>query len=98
MPKLPQGLEQIQMENTWASIIEPVLNSPMARPVHLKNVSLAAGSNTVNHRLGRKLVGWISTRLRANVTVYDTQDSNPNPQLTLTLEASGPVVIDLVVF
>ncbi len=96
--KLPQQLPQTQMENTWATIIEPFLNNPVNDSLLLKNVSVVAGSNVINHKLGRKLQGWIPTRLRMNVTLYDTQDSNQTPQLTLVLVASAPGVIDLAVF
>ncbi len=96
--KLPQGLPQVQQENTWATIIEPFLNNPPNNSLILPNISLTAGSNVINHRLGRKLSGWKTTRVRANVTLYDTQDDNQTPQLTLVLVASAPAVIDVEVF
>lgn len=96
--KLPQKLPLDQMATTWASAIEPVLNNPPNVSSLLKNVSLVAGYNTISHRLGRKLEGWILTRLRASATIYDDQDNNPNPQLTLILIASAPVVVDLELF
>lgn len=96
--KLPQQLPQIQMENTWASMIEPFLNNVANNSVLLENISLVAGSNVINHRLGRKLKGWKPTRIRSSATLYDTQDSNQTPQLTLVLVSSAPCVIDLEVF
>lgn len=96
--KLPQQLPQIQMESAWASAIEPFLNNPANNSLILSNISLVAGSNTINHRLGRRLVGWKTTRVRSNVTLFDTQDSNQTPQLTLVLVASAPAVVDIEVF
>jgi hypothetical protein len=44
------------------------------------------------------LNGWIPTRVRSAATFYDTQDSNPTPDLTLVLYASAACTIDLAVF
>lgn len=98
MSSLPLKLPWNMAENRWATAIEPVLNSPIAQPVILKNVALAAGTNVINHLLGRKLVGWNPTRVRASATFFDLQDTNQTPQLTLVLVASAPVTIDIMVY
>jgi len=65
----------------------------------LENVSLTTGSNIINHRLGRNLKGWKITRMRSQFSsIYDTQDSNPSPNLTLLLNSSVNVVVDIEVF
>lgn len=87
------------MQVRWSTLLQPLLDSPTARPVLLKGVSLSAGSNVVNHLLQRTLQGWTIVRMRGAFSqVYDTQDSNPRPELTLLLHASAPVVCDLLVF
>jgi hypothetical protein len=86
------------MQTVWASAINPVLANPVANGIILKSVSLTTGANTVNHLLGRKLQGWILTRVRSSATIYDTQDSNTRPELTLQLTASGNVTVDIYVF
>lgn len=95
---LPQGLSLDQTQNTWATQLDPLLNQPLSKALYLKNVSLVAGTNTINHKLGRRLEGWNPTRVRAAATLYDAQDQNQTPQLTLVIVASAPVVVDLVVF
>lgn len=95
---LPQGLNLAQTTNTWASALDPLLSRPANNSIILKNVSLVAGTNVVNHLLGRNLQGWNPTRIRASATIYDTQDTNQTPQLTLVLVASAPVVCDIEVF
>lgn len=64
----------------------------------IQNVTLASGANSVNHGLGRKLVGWVATRRRGTGTIYDTQDSNALADRTLTLVASAAETVDLWVF
>lgn len=96
--KLPQGLPQTQMENMWATVIEPFLNSPPNLPLVLQNIKLVAGSNVIDHKLGRKLQGWKPVRIRALANIYDNQDNNRTPQLTLLLVSNAAVTIDLEVF
>lgn len=86
------------LQTLWAAQLDPVLKAPLANGLLLKSITLASGDNTVNHKLGRKLQGWIVTRCRAAASFYDKQDSNPTPALTLTLNSSAAVVVDLYVF
>jgi hypothetical protein len=86
------------LQNVWSSLINPFLNAAELNTVLLKNIALTSGSNSVNHRLGRKLQGWYIVRQRASASVYDEQDNNQNPDLTLTLVSSANVTVDLVVF
>lgn len=86
------------MQTAWASQLNPVLAAPFLQGILLKNVTLVAGDNTVNHKLGRKLQGWVLSRVRAAATIYDKQDSNQMPALTLVLNTDADVVVDLYVF
>lgn len=86
------------MQNNWSKQLNPLLANPCNQSIILKSVSLASGSNVVNHLLGKKLQGWKIIRQRASASIYDTQDSNQSPQLTLLLTSSAPVVVDLEVF
>lgn len=86
------------MQTSWASDLNPLLKNAVLQGILLKNVSLTAGANSVNHKLGRKLQGWMLTRVRAAATIYDTQDANSMPELTLTLNSSANVVVDIYVF
>lgn len=86
------------MQNSWGAILSPLLRSLPNNSSILSNVSLLAGDNTVNTLLGRKLTGWSIIRKRAAADIYDKQDSNLTPQLTLVLNSSAPVVVDLEIF
>lgn len=96
--KLPQQMPWPLASTSWASAIEPIINNAANQSIVLKNVSLVSGTNVVNHLLGQRLNGWKTTRVRALATIYDLQDTNPTPTLTLVLVASAPVVVDLEVF
>jgi hypothetical protein len=86
------------MQTSWASQLNPLLNLPLNNGIVLENIQLASGSNTINHKLGRNLNGWFITRQRSAATIYDTQDSNPNPSQTLVLNASAGVTVNIFVF
>jgi len=92
----PQNFSQFQ--TLWANQLNPIISNPLSGAVLLTGVTLTAGSNTINTTLGKKLSGWILTGINSPVTLYDTQSSNPTPSLTLQLVASGPCVVNLVVF
>lgn len=65
----------------------------------LKDVILKTGSvNTINHKLGRNLVGYIVTMQDAQSNLWSTQASNKLPNLTLYLSCSADVTLSLWVF
>ena len=86
------------LQTGWSSQLNPLLAQPIANGQVLKDVSLTIGSNTINHKLGRKLQGWWIVRQRASGSVYDTQDVNTSPQLTLLLTSTANMVVDILVF
>lgn len=99
MAKLPQQLNLDMMQNRWATILEPIINNPVNNSVLLKNVPIITGTNVINHKLGRNLQGWMVTRMRSvYAQLYDLQDSNQIPGLTLVLVSDQDLTIDLVVF
>lgn len=90
--------ELSSLQTNWAQILNPVIDLPINSGLIRKNISLASGDNTINHLLGRKLQGWFIVRQRASATFFDKQDTNNSPSLTLVLNASGAVSVDIFVF
>lgn len=86
------------MQTSWAKYLRPFLENPFLQGRVLTGVVLTSGSNVVNHKLSRKLQGWVIVGQNASATFYDAQASNKSPQLTLVLIASGAVTINLYVF
>jgi len=86
------------MQTSWAASINPVIELPINNGHLLQKVSLISGTSQVNHLLARKLQGWFIVRQRSAASIYDNQDNNQTPQLTLSLISSAAVVVDLFVF
>lgn len=78
--------------------LNPVFNTPILAGNLLQLVPLVIGPNTIDHLLGRKLIGWMITRQRALANIYDIQDSNKMPTSTLILISDANVTVDLYVF
>jgi hypothetical protein len=102
MALLPIFLTKLQdlilVRNKWSSILNPFVSNPSLQSSLLAKVSLISGTNSVNHLLGKKLTGWRIVRQRSAASIYDDQDINQRPDLTLTLISNASVIIDLEVF
>lgn len=92
---LPLKLNWEQAQTRWKSQIDPLLSSPLNNVSVLKNVLLITGDNVINHLLGQTQQGWFLVDQQGPVTVYRNAPFN---QLTLTLNASAPVVVSIGVF
>lgn len=79
--------------------IQPMVQKIQNDSLILKNITLKAANNptAVNHTLGRILLGY-NVMLKGNAVVWDSQDSNKSPQLTLLLNTSADVTINLEVY
>lgn len=86
------------LQNSWSKFLNPLLINPSLSSIILKKVTLSAGTNTINHLLGRTLQGYRIIRQRAAASIHDEQDDNQMPQLTLVLVSTASVVIDLEIF
>ncbi len=98
MASLPQELPWHMADNRWATILNPIVANPANNSIILKNIALTIGNNVINHKLGRNLQGWIIIRKRASADIYDQQDSNQMPALTLVLISDAPVTVDIEVY
>ena len=94
---LPQRLTLIDMQNRWGSALDPVVNNPIVQGVQLTNQALVVGANSINHKLGRKPLGYIITGMHGSYSqIYDTPSLMPN--LTLVLHASAITSVDVYVY
>lgn len=87
------------MQSRWASILNPVIANPLVNGFVLNDITLlSSGPNVINHKLGRKLQGWIIVGVNAQVFIYDAQATNQTPALTLVLFTSSDCKVNLYVF
>lgn len=87
------------LQTKWASLLNPGLASPLLNGRIIASIALTSGDNTVDHGLGRPLVGWLVIRqYSAYAGLYDKQTTNISPELTLVLNAAGNTTVDLYVF
>ena len=86
------------MQSRWKGILDPVLSNPSIQSIILERVSLGVGETSIDHKLGRKPIGWRVIRLRAPAFIFDVQDFNQRPDLTLDLNSDAVTVVDLEIF
>jgi len=85
-------------QQSQASALQPLLRNPITNGIILEKVALLVGSNTIQHKLDRKLQGWVLVRKGAAADVYDTQDTNTTPDRTLVLVSDAVVTVNIYVF
>ena len=86
------------MQNKWKSILDHAINGPLSSGIILSKQTLNVGKNVINHLLQQNLQGWMITRQNGIADIYDAQDSNQTPDLTLILMCNATVTIDIFVF
>lgn len=91
-----QSLQLVQQQ--LVRTLNPVFATPTLGGNLLTNQSLGIGTNSINHGLGRTLNGWQIVRQRAEARIWDSQDNNKTPTLTLSLNSDSIVSVDLYVF
>lgn len=98
LPMIQTSLKELQLlESQWKSILDPILGNPILSGRLITDIALVSGNNTVSHKLGRALQGYIVTDMTgAFVNIYRVE--SPNPTLTLVLNSSGAATIGLMVF
>lgn len=87
-----------QIQDNLVRTLNPVIETPILGGTLLQSVALVTGSNVINHKLGRKLIGWVVSRQRSAANIYDDQDNNSTPQLNLILVTSADVILDIYCF
>lgn len=87
-----------QLQQNILQALRPLLQNPLLNGEFIESVSLVTGDNTILHGLDRKVQGYLVVLKSAAVTIYDKQDTNNTPNLTLILNSSGTATVTLYVF
>lgn len=89
---------QNQLQSNIITQLNGLIKNPLMSGQLIQDIELDVGSNVVNHKLNRNLIGWMIVRQRSAANVFDTQDSNDTPNLNLLLTSDAIVSVDLYVF
>lgn len=99
LPKFQDSSQSLMlMQTQWASQLDPVISCPLLQGRLIQGIDLSVGTNVINHKLGRKLVGWFLVGVNGSHSIYDIQAENSLPNLTLNLVSSSDVTVALWVF
>lgn len=80
-------------------VLQSVVTRPILDGVMIEEISLVGTvPQAIDHKLGRKVRGWIVVRKSATADIWDLQDTNVTPTRSLILEASADVTISVWVF
>ncbi len=83
------------MQSKWSTELEPLLSNPVLLGNNLKEINLINGVTIINHRLGRKMQGWVLTDVDGFASIYR---SAPFNALTLALTSNAAVTVNIYVF
>jgi hypothetical protein len=89
--KLPLELMQTQ----WAQELNPIIRNQLLQGILLQNITIKSGVNVINHKLGRKQIGYIIADIDSPAVIYRSQPLNA---LTLTLTSDANANISVWVF
>lgn len=88
-----------KVQDNIQNALTPVLNKQILDGLQLTGIRLVAGQvNSIEHKLGRALIGYIITRKSANSNIWDSQDANRLSNLTLALLCSVDCTVDIWVY
>lgn len=97
MGALPLMLPLIQMQTQWASTLNPVIANDLINGLQLTGKALINGTTTMNHTLGRKMVGWFVTDIDGVASIYKPRTAAFNEK-TLTLVSNAAVTVNIWVY
>ena|SRR6267154_239229 len=87
----------VQMSSQWKSLLDPVLANPILNGHLISQIKLINGSTTIDHLLGRRMVGWFLTDIDGVGTVYRAA-SLPFNDKTFILVSNASMNVSIWVF
>lgn len=93
-----QSRELVQLQGNIQSAFSQVLLIPILNGVLLENLEIVAGDNTITHKLGRRIRGYLVTRKNSASDIYDKISTDTALDQSFTLNSSADCIISLWVF
>lgn len=102
MPVIPftSDLSQQASQREFERLRRQFVGTPLAGGALLSSVSIAAGTTTLDHTLGRRWTGYFVTRVRSG-TPAQIQDASTQPAdatIQLAVTSASAFVADIWVF
>lgn len=95
IPELSRVVTQLQANVGEA--LTPLQNKPILDGIFLRGIVLISGDNLIQHKLGRKVVGYWPTSQTAASQFYDNIQTNTS-LTNFILTATSPCTVNLWVF
>lgn len=95
MSSLPLRLPWDTAQDRWSTILTPALTSKIGQGHQLDNIALINGTTVINHKLGRKMQGYMIADQNAAASIYRSAALN---DLTLTLTSSAACTVAIWVY
>lgn len=87
------------VQDNVAAVVRDIGGRALLDGLLLDGVEVTTGAPvTVNHGLGRDLIGWVVVRKSATADVWDSQSTNRMPARSLVLNSSANVTLSIWVF
>ncbi len=87
-----------QLQSNIENAVSPLVSASQNDSTILSGIVLVAGQvNRINHTLNKPLTKWIAIRVKGECRLWDSQDANSEPHLTLFLHTDTDVSVDLEV-
>jgi hypothetical protein len=90
--------ELVQLQSNIEAALSQFLVIPIMNGVLLENIELAVGDNSITHKLGRTVKGYIVTRVSAACDIYDKISTDTKLDQQFTLNSSSACTISIWVF
>lgn len=84
-------LQQVQFNIEQA--VAPFIKSPILNGRLETSINLTSGDNKIEHKLGRKIIGYIIVSQSASIDIYDNIPTSTDGEKYLTLNSSANAVI-----
>lgn len=85
-----------RMQDSIERVISPLINVPISNGILVDTVALTTSPSRVEHKLGRKPLGYFVIKRDASAIVFDLPEIRED--LFLNLQASANVNVSLWVF
>ena len=89
-----------EMNNNVSRTFNSIYGNPLLGTLNIvNNITFVSGvAQTVNHKLGKRVTGFIVTNSNAPVNVYQPTGPNPSATTSIILESNANATVSILFF